>query len=267
MRTQPKLIQWSFEFVIFQHFLVVGLVAGAAKRVMPKTTAGAAWSRVLAPIEPSGALGERVYTSLLESILAGQIVPGQHLVEQVVADQLSVSRISVREAIRRLAQAELVEIVRNRGAFVVSLGPADMEEIFRLRAALEGIAVERLTLEAKNHNLVILENILREMRALEEREDRLRGAAADTHFHRTLMELSGQRRICQVWERMSAQITFVVYTVSNYYPSYHGLADRHGQIIQLIRAGDPLPAVDYLQRHIMEGAQRLLQAMREVSRQ
>jgi DNA-binding GntR family transcriptional regulator len=232
---------------------------------MPRTAVGVAWSGVLAPIEVAATLGERVYTSLLESILAGRIAPGQHLVEQALADQLSVSRISVREAIRRLAQDELVQIIPKRGAFVVSLSPGDVDEIFRLRAALEGLAIERLTLQAMGPELATLESRLQEMSEWEKREDRLRGAAADTRFHRTLMELSGQRRICQVWERMSAQITVVVYHVSHYYPSYHGLAERHGQIVQLIRAGEPQPAVAYLQRHIMEGAQHLLEAMRKVA--
>jgi DNA-binding GntR family transcriptional regulator len=232
---------------------------------MMKTAAEGKWSNVLSPIEPAGTLGERVYASLLESILSGQIPPGQHLVEQVLADQLSVSRISVREAFRRLAQDGLVEIINNRGAFVVKLDPADVEEIFHLRAALEGIAVDRLTHRANPPDLTALENLLPEMRDLEERDDRLHGAAADTRFHRTLMELSGQRRIGQVWEQMSAQITVVMYNVSHNYPSYQGLADRHEQLIQLIRAGDPQSAVTYIQQHISEGAQRLLQAMEKTS--
>lgn len=232
---------------------------------MTKTATEGEWGKVLAPIEPAGTIGERVYSSLLGSILSGQITPGQHLVEQVLADQLSVSRISVREAVRHLAQDGLVEIISNRGAFVVKLGPADVEEIFRLRAALEGIAVDRLTRRANPPDLTALENLLPEMRDLEAREDRLHGAAVDTRFHRTLMELSGQRRISQVWEQMSAQITVVMYNISHNYPSYHGLTDRHEHLIQLIRAGDPHPAVAYMQQHILEGAQRLLQAMREIS--
>lgn len=228
---------------------------------MMKTATIGEWSKVLSPIKPAGTLGERVYFSLLEKILSGQITPGQHLVEQVLADQLSVSRISVREAFRRLAQDGLVEIINNRGAFVVNLSPADVEEIFQLRAALEGIAVDRLTRRANLPDLTALENLLPEMRNLEVTDDRLRGAEADTNFHRTLMELSGQRRIIQMWEQMSAQITMVMYNVSHNYPTYRGLTDRHLRLIQLIRAGDPQPAVVYVQQHISEGAQRLLHAM------
>jgi DNA-binding GntR family transcriptional regulator len=230
---------------------------------MARTATLGDWSKVLTPIEIQGTLGERVYTSMLESILSGQIGTGQHLVEQTLADQLSVSRISVREAIRRLAQDELVEIIPNRGAFVVRLTAEDVEEIFRLRAALEGLAVERLTKSVTAQDLQIFDDLLEEMQQYEQDGNRVRGAAADTRFHRTIMELSGQRRSYQVWERMSGQITVVLYNVSNYYPSYQGLVDRHIHIVELIRAGDPRPAVEQLQNHIMEGAQRLLNAMRQ----
>ena len=231
-----------------------------------KTATVGDWSKVLSPIEPSGSLGERVYSSLLESILSGQITPGQHLVEQMLADQLSVSRISVREAFRRLAQDGLVEIINNRGAFVVNLSQADVEEIFHLRAALEGIAVDRLTRRANPSDLATLENLLPEMLDLEARDDRLRGASADTNFHRTLMKLSGQRRIGRVWEQMSAQITVVMYNVSHNYPSYQGLAGRHEKLIQLIRAGDSDSARAYILQHIYEGSLRLLEAMRTSSK-
>ncbi|NPV56930.1 MAG: GntR family transcriptional regulator [Anaerolineae bacterium] len=231
---------------------------------MKKTEVGD-WSKVLSPIKAQETISDQVYNSILGSILSGQIGQGQHLVEQVLADQLSVSRISVREAIRRLARDELVQIISNRGAFVVTFGVDDVEEIFNLRSALEAIAIERVTSFASDQSLTVFDDILNEMVQYEKNQDRIRGAAADTNFHRKIMELSGQPRIFQVWERMSAQITVVLYNVSNYYPSYFGLADRHVRIVELIRARDPQPAGEHLKDHIMEGAQRLLQAMRETS--
>lgn len=232
---------------------------------MAKMDSDDTWSSVLAPLEVQITRGEQVYTSLLRSILTGMISPGQHLVEQTLADKLSVSRISIREAIRRLAQDELVEIIPNRGAFVVNLTAQDVEEIFRLRSALECLAIERVTTTVPDKDLLVFESQLAEMAVLEKQEDRLNGAGADTRFHRTIMELSGQHRIFQVWQRMYAQITVVVYNVSNYYSSYQGLAERHTHILELIRARDPKAAREYLHEHIIAGAQSLIAAMAEAA--
>ena len=102
------------------------------------------WHQSLTPIKTQTFLSDQVYENLTHAILTQQIKPGQHLVEQPLADQLGVSRISVREAIRRLAQDGLVEIVPSKGSFVVNLTAEDVKEIYQLRSALETIALQEI---------------------------------------------------------------------------------------------------------------------------
>lgn len=66
---------------------------------------------------------------------------GDRLVERDLACQFSVSRIPMREAIQQLEREGLVEIFRNRGAVVKTLTAADVDEIYQLRALLEGEAI------------------------------------------------------------------------------------------------------------------------------
>ncbi len=101
-----------------------------------------------------------------------------------------------------------------------------------------------------------------ELAALERQGDRLRGSEVDTEFHRRLMMLSRQRRAYAIWQNMSAQITMVVYSVSSSYPSFEGLAARHQQIVDLIRARDGQALAEYMRRHILEGGQLLVDALR-----
>ena len=206
---------------------------------------------------------DQVYQNLSQAILTQKIKPGQHLVEQPLADQLSVSRVSVREAIRRLAQDGLVEIIPTKGSFVVSLTADDVEEIYQLRSALEIIALKEIMIANNHVNLSPLENIVTEMITSEQKQDRLQGAALDNHFHRTLMNLSGLTRTIRIWEQMSTQITMVIYTVSSFYPSYEGLVERHAKLVDLIQSGDYQNTATYLQHHIQEGAQMLLTAIHQ----
>ena len=222
------------------------------------------WQQALKPIKSQTLLADQVYENLSHAILTRKIRPGQHLVEQPLADQLSVSRISVREAIRRLAQDGLVEIIPSKGSFVVNLTAEDVKEIYQLRSALEIIALKEIMVS--NHpNLAPLDRIVAQMIALEQQEDRLQGAALDNQFHRTLMNLSGLTRTTRIWEQMSTQITMVIYTVSSHYPSYEGLVERHAKLVYLIRSGNYDNAKSYLREHIQQGAELLLSAMSQTN--
>jgi DNA-binding GntR family transcriptional regulator len=71
----------------------------------------------------------------------GSLRDGERLVERDLASHFSVSRIPMREAIRQLERDGLVEIFRNRGAIVRMLSAEEIDEIYQLRALLEGEAV------------------------------------------------------------------------------------------------------------------------------
>ena len=228
---------------------------------MTRLTESNDWQQTLKPIKTQTLLADQVYENLSHAILTQKIKPGQHLVEQPLADQLAVSRISIREAIRRLAQNGLVEIIPSKGSFVVSLTADDVEEIYQLRSALEIIALKEI-MTAKNHlDLSPLDHIVANMISLEKQEDRLQGASLDNQFHRTLMNLSGLTRTIRIWEQMSTQITMVIYTVSSHYPSYEGLVERHAKLVYLIRSGNYDNTKSYLREHIQQGAELLLSAM------
>ena len=222
------------------------------------------WSKVLAPVQVPLSLSDQVYNNLLEAILNHQIKPGQHLVEQPLADQLSVSRISIREAIRRLSQDGLVEIIPSRGAYVIELTPLDVEEIYRLRIALECIALEKVIGSYQNGMLDVFLPTLQEMEAIGTHSDHLRAARLDNQFHRLLLKLSGLPRTTRMWEQMSSQIMMVIYTVSHYYPHLDGLADRHQPLLDMIAGRKIDQAKHFLSQHITEGAQNVLAAMQHI---
>lgn len=79
--------------------------------------------------------------ALRKMINNGSLQDGERLVERDLASHFSVSRIPLREAIRQLERDGLVETFRNRGAIVKTLSVEDIDEIYSLRALLEGEAV------------------------------------------------------------------------------------------------------------------------------
>jgi DNA-binding GntR family transcriptional regulator len=84
---------------------------------------------------------QRIVTDRVRSaILSGQFGPGERVPQDDLAQQLGVSRMPVREALRILESEGLVELRPHRGAVVVDLLPEDIAEVFEIRAMLEGKA-------------------------------------------------------------------------------------------------------------------------------
>src|SRR5258708_11137368 len=103
---------------------------------MPHSTAGApGGARLDRPDVRS--IEEVVTTALRDAILSGELRPGERLLQEQLADQLRVSRIPLRDALRRLEAEGLVRIGPRRGAEVASLTPPDVLEIYEVRIALE----------------------------------------------------------------------------------------------------------------------------------
>lgn len=88
---------------------------------------------------------ESVVDGVRQLILGGQYAAGDRLGEVELAATLGVSRTPVREALRLLASEGLVEVTPNKGARVVAWSPTELEEIFALRAQVEGLAARRAT--------------------------------------------------------------------------------------------------------------------------
>jgi DNA-binding GntR family transcriptional regulator len=89
---------------------------------------------------PASALAAAV---IREAIVDGRLTPGMRLKEEGLAAELGISRTPIREALLLLQAEGLVEAIPNRGAFVRSYEPADLWDMYDLRAVLEGHAARR----------------------------------------------------------------------------------------------------------------------------
>src|SRR6185312_843973 len=89
-------------------------------------------------------LRERALEALRSAITSGQYRPGDHLSEVALAGHLGVSRGTVREALRHLQQEGLVTSGNRNMLRVSTISPKEVRELFRVRAALEGLAAAEI---------------------------------------------------------------------------------------------------------------------------
>ncbi len=146
---------------------------------------------------------------LRAAILAGVFKPGDRLVEADLCSRLGVSRSSVREALRSLEAEGLVNIVPNRGPQIPVLTWEQAEEIYQVRALLEG---EAAALCAKRGTREHIEGMRAALAAFEKavREDDSAGRlTATAEFYRIMQQGAGNSLIDELLRRLMARINFL----------------------------------------------------------
>lgn len=87
-------------------------------------------------------LRDVVFNTLRESILKGEMKPGERLMEIHLANKLGVSRTPIREAIRKLELEGLVTMIPRRGAEVAQITAKSLRDVLEVRQALDALAME-----------------------------------------------------------------------------------------------------------------------------
>ena len=90
-------------------------------------------------------LRQSVVEALRRSIVHGSLAPGARLVERELIAMMGVSRTVLREALRQLEAEGLIDVVANKGAVVRSLSRAEAQDLYAIRAVLEGLAARLFT--------------------------------------------------------------------------------------------------------------------------
>lgn len=137
---------------------------------------------------PTSSLADRAYLSIRELIVSLELAPGALIDERQLVETLGIGRTPVREALRRLAQEQLVEVFPRRGMFVTGVDVRDLARISEVRAALEPeaarLAAERATDEERDELASLSDQIKRgaDLMGLDERIHRAVYAAAHNHL-------------------------------------------------------------------------------------
>lgn len=132
-------------------------------------------------------LVDKVYTTLRDGIIRGDLRAGELLLEQTIADRLGTSRTPVRAAIERLKRDGLVDTVKRKGMLVKALSASDVEQAYEVAEALEGMLVKLVALRATPLEVEQLLAVVHDMVAAAEHEDLARWVECDRQFHHLLI--------------------------------------------------------------------------------
>jgi DNA-binding GntR family transcriptional regulator len=198
----------------------------------------------------SGDTRGQVYAALRDGIVAGALEPGRQLSENELAELLGVSRTPVREALVRLRDDRLVEIVPQLGTFVTRISDGAVQEAQFIREALECAAIRLAAEHADANDLALLDAILERQRAVSEAEDFDRFYALDDDLHGALCELSGHGVAWSIAQRANGHLNRVR-RLSLQQPGYLlEMVAEHGLVVEALRLNDPDEAERRLRHHL-----------------
>jgi len=200
------------------------------------------------------------YQRLKQRILDNEYEPGTKVLEQTLADDLGLSRTPVREALVRLEQEGLVEVVPRHGMLVLPIRPSDMREIYEILTNLEPAATERLAAQRPSaERIAPLIEACDAMETALAADDLTAWAKADEKFHFALVNLCGNRRLAAmvmtVWDQAHRARIFTL----KLRPKPVESTREHRAVVEAILAGDAARARELYRLHRERAAHSLLE--------
>jgi DNA-binding GntR family transcriptional regulator len=195
-------------------------------------------------------LAEQVYQRLRDDILSNAYPPDAALPEKTLAEQLSVSRVPVREALRRLASEGLVTLRPRHGAVVKSLSPQEFLDAYRVREALEELAIRLALPNLTQADMDELATLQANMRAFAATGDAEGFFTANRAFHALFIERSENNYLKNIYYPLMDQMRRHISSSLGLRGGLERSIDEHQAILDAVRAGDAAEAGRLLREHI-----------------
>ncbi len=191
-----------------------------------------------------------VYDYLKENFMSGDIKSGEKIVTRAVAEELGVSEIPVREAIKMLESQGFVEVTPHVGARVVRVNLGELEEYYMIRSELEGLATRLASTHIKNSDFVKLEKIQEEHKKAIQSENPKKIADLNQRFHFTIYKCSPYKHLYDMISNLWASAN--ISRINSIFFLSPGRGEEtlkeHEQIIEALRRGDGDLACEFVRK-------------------
>ncbi len=201
----------------------------------------------------------QVYELLKEAICNGEFEGGQWLQEKELAEQYSVSRSPVREALRQLSADGLVVEVPNKGVFVREFTSKDIEEIFDLRVLMENYAIDKIDERLTDSICTQLKDCMRIVEEEYEKDELSSYIAADAKLHDLIIKLSGNNFLAIAYERVHIMIQqFRSFSLMDNPKRYQESIEEHRNIVKYILDNQPEKAKEINSYHLRLAMEQII---------
>ncbi len=196
-----------------------------------------------------------IFDALRDAIIRGEIGEGETIRQENVARMFNVSRIPVREALKRLEAQGLVTSVRYKGVVVSAFSPDEIREIFEFRALLESNVITRAVPLMRKQSL---EEARQYMEAFAGEEDPAKWGDLNWHFHMALYRDAGRPYFLEVIRTANDRVERYVRAQLELTGGRDRARSEHEAIFRACAEGDGERAGALTAAHILEAGESLV---------
>ena len=203
-------------------------------------------------------LRERIADEIRDSIIKGDLRPGERISEPELAVRFGISRTPVREALRQLDSEGFLTVTPRKGARVTQLTERDVNEYYDLKSLLEGFAASTAALKISEEDLERMDALNERMEHYYEIGDYVKIVKVHKEFHDMIIEATENEQLKQVLNFMNSK--FQRFTIQIALSGKNQEAFRqHRQIVDAMRARDLESAKRLVKANAMLGKELMIQ--------
>ncbi len=194
-------------------------------------------------------IADQVFEKLEQDILSGFYRRGDILTEARLCEELDVSRTPVREAVRRLDQEHIIQILP-KGILVLGITKQDVQDIYEIRLRIEGMAARKAAMLVNDEQIAELERVveLQEFYSTKQNAEAIRNM--DSEFHRLIYRLSGSAPLCDTLTELHKKvIKYRRFSIEHSGRAADSVAE-HKRIAMAIAAHNPDLAEQEMVNHV-----------------
>lgn len=203
-------------------------------------------------------LPEQVANAIRVAIFKGDLKPGDRIVQEDIANSLSISRMPVREALLKLNAEGLIETKPNRGAVVKKISLSDITETYQLRVILEKVAIKESLPKLTATDKIEIESLVRKMEVTDNAEEY---TLLNKQFHQNLMKHCSNQKMMQIIEGLWAGFSpYTPYIIDKQMSKSN---NDHTKIVEALKEDNFKAILSLIEKHILSTEKSLIKHLRD----
>ncbi len=196
-------------------------------------------------------LRAQVYDIIKNMIVLQEVKPGEKINEEKLARKTGVSRTPVREALCRLENEKIVNVIPRRGAYVVQQSEETVKEVLEVREVLEGLIARLATQNINEKTITKLKKCLEKIRQVPD-EDRylMKYTQSDILFHSILMDTCRNRMLQTMMETVNTHLQIIRLRTVVLPGRAKKTVEEHYEILKVMEIGADRKAEEMMRKHI-----------------
>ena len=202
---------------------------------------------------------EKAYHLIKEKIITLELAPSSVIDEHTLMEDLGLGRTPIREALRRLAAENLVNVIPRRGTFVADIRITDLQGIFEVRMVLAGFCARLAAQRIGRDQIAHMGSVLERLERLEELQNGNPKAlmVVDRRFQRLLYQAADNRFLADTLNQLYDLSLRMWYLVLDRLGGVEYAIEQHWGVLDALKAGDEDRAETLIRQHIAQFQQRI----------